>query len=256
MSVKAPVCLGRLAWAMTVLVAALGGGCTGPDGDPLYPNEPPGATALIDWDFDIANAANPPFFYITGVPPATTVADPSAPVNGAKIGRIQFDPSLSAGTGPSVLASSQLPPDNWKSWYLSIWWKVSGNYRNEMSFPGLKIWDMLTSGPDGSIIIQLFGDVPPFRMLMSLQSNGITDTYGTASLVRNQWYHVELLVTDVGGGNARYELFVNGALDIRRTLPKVDNAESKFNWVMGGGPGTITLTSYIFMDHMRLSYTN
>ena len=219
-----------------------------------YPNEPAGAVPLIDWDFDVTRAGNPPFFYIARGA-ATTVTDATAPVNPNKVGRIQFDPGLQAGTGPSILASSLLPPTGWKSWYFSMWWKVSSNYINEMSFPGLKIWDMLTSGPYGSIIIQLYGRGAPFKMLLSLQSNGITDTYGSISLQRNTWYQVELLVTDQGNGMARYQLFVNGQRDIDRVMPKVTNAEFKHNWVMGGGPGTITTTSYIYHDHTRLSYT-
>ena len=223
---------------------------------PPYPNEPPGSSVLIDWDFDIANAGDPPFFYVSPGP-ATTVTDVTAPINPSKVGRIQFSPALSPGSGPSVLASNLLPPANWKTWYFSTRFKVSSNFINEMTSPEVKIWDMLL--PEGSLILMFQGAAPPFHMRFDhfVIADGSFRTDGTIQLQRNTWYHVELLVTDVGSGDARYQVFVDGRLDIDRTLKKVSNAEFKHNWVMGGAsPGDqITVTSYMYHDHTRFSYT-
>jgi hypothetical protein len=176
-------------------------------------------------------------------------------VNRARIGRVQFDPSLQAGTGPATLASALLPPSSWSTWYHSFWFKVSPNYRNEMSYPGLKIWDMLTSNPNGSLIVQLYG-VTSFTMLFSYRWTEATDHYGSITLERDRWYQIEILATDAGGGSARYRLFVDGVADIDVVKPRAENADFVYGWIMGGGPGTITATSYIYHDHMRFSYTN
>jgi hypothetical protein len=158
--------------------------------DTPYPHEPPGATVLIDWDFDVSNAGNPPFFYTAGIPPAQTVTDVTAPVNPSKVGRIEFNPSLPGGTGPSALASNQLPPSNWKTWYSSMWVKVSANYVNEMGFPGLKIWDMLTHSPDGSIILQFYGRTAPFTTLLTIKPQPGVDHFGNIPMQANVWYQL------------------------------------------------------------------
>jgi hypothetical protein len=219
-----------------------------------YPNEPPGSRLLFDFDFDISRAGNPPFYYVDASP-ATTVTEVTAPVNPSKIGRIEFNPGLQAGTGPSTLASNILPPSNWRTWYHSFWFKTSSNYQNQMSFPGLKIWDMLLANPNGSIIVQLYGTTS-FNMLLSYRWTENSDHYGNIDLQRNTWYQIEILATDVGSGQARYQLFVNGTEDINVVRPKATNVEFVYAWIMGGGPGTITLTSYLYHDHTRFSYTN
>jgi hypothetical protein len=246
-------------------------------GDPVsnalaepYPNEPPGATPMLEWatDFGSVVATSPetdsqPFFYASGNPPArldwaTTVSDPTAPVNPSRVGRLEINPSNVSlplyGNGIEKLVSADklIPPSGARRIYWSYWFKyLPGFAQYAFQFKQTEMFYSTTGGT----IVATTGELEPWAMEFYNWDGSATQHAAGAYTIRsNVWYHVEVIVDQV---TWRHQMFINGEpyLDRVMSVHGIGSpAEFGFVWVYGGGgsPGLTQLNRSIFVHHDAL----
>ena len=235
----------------------------------LHPNEPAGAVPMLTWVMDFSNvvATSPetnaqPWFWATGNPPhrltwATTVTDPSAPVNPNKVGRLEINPSNANlplyGNGIEDLQSGTkfVPPPGSRKVYWSYWFKYLPGFVVEPFY--FKQTEMFYSTTGGTIVVSA-GVSEPWG-LEFYNWNGTTTTFlqGPKTLTSNVWYHVEVIIDHT---TWRHQMFVNGEpyIDQIASVHGIGNPqEFGLVWVYGGGgPGLPQLNKSVYMYHDEL----
>ncbi len=268
----------RVLTAFCVCVIVSFGSCssshTGTTVDPGHPNEPAGAITLIDWamDFSKVVATLPetdaqPWFWASGNPPhqltwATTVTDPTAPVNRSKVGRLEINPSNvnlpNYGNGIEDLESDTkfVPPSDPRKIYWSYWFKYLPGFAS-YAFQ-FKQTEMFYNGNGGTIVATNRSETGPWA-LQFYNWNGTTTQMidGPMTIVTGQWYHVEAIIDRT---TWRMQMFVNGQPYINEiaTVHGI-GAPMQFGlvWVYGGGgPGLTQLdrSIYVYHDALYMSY--
>ncbi len=249
---------------------AYGGDAAANENARPYPNEPAGARPLLEWatDFSAVVATSPetdsqPWFYASGNPPArlgwaTTVRDPSAPVNPSKVGRLEINPSNVSlplyGNGIEKLVSRRkfIPPAGATQVYWSYWFKyLPGFVQYAFQFKQTEMFHSTTGGT----IVATTGELEPWAMEFYNWNGSATQHAAGAHTIRTGvWYQVEVIV-DLA--TWRHRMFINGRPYLDRVMSVHgigDPAEFGFVWVYGGGGshGLRQLNRSIFVHHDAL----
>jgi len=243
-------------------------------GSGSYPNEPPGAVVLTDYDTDFGALQNctgltcpAPWSYLSVGSALSTVTDSSAPVNPSKVGRVRFTMGCCSGTGPARLEMYRtngggVPPSGWTSWYVSDWVKFDPNFTPHACCQ--KIFEFYwNSGGDKWLIVKADptnGNFPLTARLTAEFSGQATVNYGGQAVIRpGVWYQYEVVVYRTG----RVRLTVRE----KGSTPQVmfdgvmagfgnPSSEFLFWWWGYGGLGVYPgPTAYINHNHIRVSYT-
>jgi hypothetical protein len=235
----------------------------------LYPNEPAGAVPMLAWATDFSSVVATsnesdaqPWFYASGNPPsrldwATTITDPTAPVNPTKVGRLEINPSNVSlplyGNGIEKLMSARkfVPPGSAKKIYWSYWFKYLPGWV-QYAFQ-LKQTEMFYSS--GGTIVASTGELEPWHMeFYNWNGSATLHAEGSTPIRTNVWYHVEIIIDQT---TWRHQMYLNGVLEIDRVMNVHglgSPAEFGFVWVYGGGgsPGLRQLSNSIYMYHDAL----
>ena len=228
----------------------------------LYPNQPPGAIVLLDYDTDFGQVTDPPWNLSTGTASLATVTDPTAPVNPAVVGRVLFQPGCCAAAGPARLetytgAGRGTPPAGWRKWYVSDWVKLSNNW-SPSAEAIQEIFEIFVNAGQGAgawISFRLDGS-GPYEPRVAVDYPTVLASYGNGavSAVAGQWYQLEAVVHDGG----RIHFWVNRTLIYDGTPAPVQFGGQflSWSWTYGGGtPYGGATEGHIFHNHLRVSYT-
>jgi hypothetical protein len=229
----------------------------------LYPNQPPGATVLMDYDTDFGSVTVPPWDFASGTANLATVVDPTAPHNPNVVGRVRFQPGCCGGTGPARLetftgSGRGTPPAGWAKWYISDWVKLSSGW--SANAEGIQsLFSVFANAGSGSgvwISFRLDG-AGPYTPRIAIESDGSATTHATNAItaVAGQWYQYEAVIWK----NGRVQFWVNNALVYDGT-PGVGQFSGEYvawTWTYGGAsPYGGTSDGFIYHNHMRVSYTS
>jgi len=190
---------------------------------------------------------------------ATTVTDPTAPINPTKVGRLEINPQNASlpSYGNSIQdihsVTKFIPPPTVSKIYWSYWFKyLPGFATYALQF---KQTEMFYSGSGNHIIATNGSVVGPWYMeFYNTGPAGPERIGGAQTITTGQWYHVEVIITYA----TRHEqMFVNGQpyIDaIANTGPVGSPIEFGYVWVYGGvgGPGVTQLDRSIYMYHDAL----
>jgi hypothetical protein len=236
-----------------------------------YPNEPAGAIVIMDYDTDFGSIGDPPWGYASGTGNLSTITDVSAPVNPSKVGRVRFTAGCCYGSGPSELqtyvgAGRGTPPSGWTRWYVSDWVKFDPTFRPDAGVQKLFEFYMNAGTGGGNWVIvkadNARGGNFPLTPRFTIEFSGVP----TQNLGNNQeiiqaglWYQYEVIVHRTG----RLQLWVrpqgSNPIVVYDGTPGgmgTPSSEYLFWWWGYGGlanyPGP---TSYIYHNHIRVSYT-
>lgn len=252
--------------ALAVLPACGGEALGGTPGGP-YPNEPPGAVVLMDYDTDFGNPGDPPWGDVSGASSLSTVTDPTAPVNRNVVGRVRFSAGCCDGSGPAQLTTYSgtgrgAPPAGWSRWYVSDWIKFDATFQPHACCQ--KVFEFYwSSGGDKWLLIKADpgpGGFPLTPRLTAEFAGTASANYGGRPMILpGTWYQYEIVVHRSGrvqlwmrplGGQP--ESMFDGV------LPGFGNPSGEFLfwwWGYGGLGAYAGPTAYIYHNHIRVSYT-
>jgi hypothetical protein len=227
----------------------------------LYPNQPPGATVLMDYDTDFAQIAVPPWDLSTGTVNLETVTDATAPLNPSVVGRVKFSPGCCGGVGPARLETYSgpgrgTPPPGWRRWYISDWVKLSSGWSpNAEGLHGIfRIFANAGDGVGSWIIFRLDG-AGPYQPRVAIESPALTAAFGNGAVtaIAGQWYHFEAVIHISG----RIQFWVNNVAiyDDTPTALQFAGEFLTWSWEYGGvTPYGGATDGFIFHNHFRSSY--
>jgi hypothetical protein len=206
-----------------------------------------------------------PWFYASGNPPhrltwATTVTDPTAPVNPTKVGQLEINPTnvslpLYGNSIEDLESGTKLvPPGNAKKIYWSYWFKYLPGfvtYANQF-----KQTEFFYSDNSFVTVASNLSQSGPWAM--QFYNNGLQIS-GAQIITTGVWYHIEVVVDQV---TWRQQMFVNGQPYIDQVTPTHPGggaAPVQFGivWVYGGtGSGLPQLNKsiYVYHDALYMSY--
>lgn len=228
-----------------------------------YPNQPAGAIALVDWDTDFSNLPTTIWGYISGASNLSTVTDPTAPVNPAKVGRVRFNPGCCDGTGPARLETYKVPPSGWTQWYVSDWVKFDPAFKPHPGWQ--KIFEFFwASGGDKWLIVKADnengGAFPLIPRFTTEYAGSPPLNLGSQAVLKpGLWYQYEAIVHKSG----RIQLWTreqgkSPQVMYDGTPPGAGSISPGFLfwwWGYGGrGAYSGTVPAYIYHNHFRVSW--
>jgi hypothetical protein len=242
--------------------------------DSKYPNEPAGAVVLMDYDTRFGSPSDPPWGFIgTGPGNLSTITDPTAPVNPNTVGAVRFTTGCCAGWGPARLETyvgpgrGTPPPNGWTRWYVADWVKFDPTWRPELGIQKLFEFYINDGGGGGGnwVIVKADnfhgGNFPLTpRFSTAFTSTGVVHLGGVNDFIQpGVWYQYEVIVNRSG----RLQMWIRPqggtpvvVYDGIASGMGTPNGEFLFWWWGYGGvtayPGP---TSYIYHNHIRVSYT-
>ena len=257
-----------------LLLLACGGDDNGPGSvlDLSYPNEPAGATVLMDYDADFGNLNDPPWGFINASSQDfTTVTDATAPVNSNSVGRVRFQPGCCNGTGPGRLETYTgtgrgVPSGTWSRWYVSDWVKFDPAFKPHACCQKIFEFYMNAGSGAGSWVIvkadptspNAFPVQPRFTTEYSSGSNNWSQS--NFQIQPGIWYQYEVIVHASG----RLQMWIRAKggtpTAIYDGTPSGMGTPSSmflFWWWGYGGLGAYPsgAAGYIYHNHMRSSFT-
>lgn len=224
-----------------------------------YPHEPAGATAVLDWDTDFSAlpTMGSVFSFVSGTGNLSTTTDPTAPVNPNKVGRVRFSAGCCDGTGPAEFHLNPKLPSSWTQLYVSDWLKFDATFKPHGCCQ--KIFEFYwNAGGDNWLRIMTNWGVPLTpQFVFSAPGIGTVNLGGRPIIRLGVWYQIEVTLHKSG----RMQLWIREQGKASEVLydgtPSGPISPSDVFWWWGyGGTGAYPgPTSYIYHNHMRVSYT-
>lgn len=235
--------------------------------DTWLANLPGGAMVeLTDRDFSSAGDLNDPGSRGS----AANVTDATAPYSPTKVARFVYAAGAAAGFGTGQASNDA--PDNTVRVYFSFNLRLSSNYTVNPGNQKIVYLFRTTDQSNGSMVLGILPGAGEsnytsgtLRWNLQTQTSDAT-RYGSA-IVRDTWYHVEMLAimnTVAGTANGVFKTWINGTLDMDYSNVLFTDTGGVMKWrdvaidaYYGGNvPGhTIPSECYIYVDHWT-AYTD
>jgi uncharacterized protein YjdB len=230
--------------------------------------EPPGMTTLSERAFNsVAEDGWGVSAWSGSVSNCTIESDAIAPMSPPNIGRIRYPAGFASGGEPC--GESKPLSGNYRTMYLSFWFKVSPNWVGHQTGAN-KIFH-ITIGGSNHFVVNLWGYgngiLQMGVLLQGIVNSGTGSTaanwlpnLGTGEVVRGKWYHVEMIAVgnSSGAADGSVDWWLNGTkIGSHSGIQYVSGAGTWQNiaWAptWGGAGPAVPAEMYQYIDHLRLS---